>query len=117
MGMPFSVLERSPFDSFLIPGLLLLLIFGLLPLIVLYGLVKKPDWRRYAGLVPFKELHPAWTFSLYIGFGQTIWIMVQTYMMNAVSVVHIFYTCLGLLIPAVTLLPPVQKYFMLDGRA
>ncbi|CAM4205539.1 hypothetical protein [Paenibacillus typhae] len=117
MGMPVSVLERSPFDSFMIPGLLLLIIFGILPLAVLYGLVKKPDWRRYAGLGPFKVLHPAWTFSLYIGFGQIIWIMVQTYMMNAVSVVHVFYTCVGLLILAVTMLPPVQKYFMLDGSA
>lgn len=117
MGMPVSVLERSLFDSFMIPGLLLLLIFGILPLVVLYGLVKKPDWQRFAGLSPFKDLHPAWTFSLYLGFGQIIWILVQTYMMNAVSAVHVFYTCLGLLIQAVTLLPAVQKYFMLDGSA
>jgi hypothetical protein len=117
MGMPTSVLERSPFDSFIVPGILLFLVFGVLPLVVLYGLYKKPDWGWAAPLNPFKSLHSAWTFSLYIGFGQIIWIMVETYMMNAVSLVHIFYTSLGLLIQAVTLLPPVQKYFMLDGRS
>lgn len=117
MGMPTSVLERSPFDSFIVPGILLFLVFGVLPLLVLYGLYKKPDWGWAAPLNPFKPLHSAWTFSLYIGFGQIIWIMVETYMMNAVSMVHVFYTSLGLLIQAVTLLPQVQKYFMLDGRS
>lgn len=117
IGMPASVLERSPFSSFVIPGILLLLIFGFLPLLVLYGLYKKPQWTRAYALTPFKALHAAWTFSLYIGFGQIIWIMVQTYMMDTVNIVHVFYMSLGLLIQIVTLLPPVQRYFMLDGRA
>lgn len=117
MGMPASILERSPFDNFAIPGVLLLVIFGLLPLLVLYGLFKKPRWAWAYALTPFKTLHAAWTFSLYIGFGQIIWIMVQTYMMDAVSIIHVFYMSLGMLIQMVTLLPPVQRYFMLDGRA
>ncbi|CAH1213847.1 hypothetical protein PAECIP111892_03917 [Paenibacillus auburnensis] len=116
MGMPVSVLERSPFPNFIIPGILLFLVFGVLPLVVLYGLVKKPDWGWATPLNPFRALHSAWALSLYIGFGQIIWIMVETYMMNAVSMVHVFYTSLGLLIQAVTLLPPVQRYFVLDGR-
>ncbi|WNS41807.1 hypothetical protein [Paenibacillus sp. MMS20-IR301] len=117
MGMPASVLERSPFTDFVIPGILLLLIFGVLPLIVFYGLLKQPDWSRGNVLTPFTNLHAAWSFSMYIGFGQIIWIMVQTYMMNAVSVVHVFYMSLGMLIQIVTLLPSVQRYFVLDGRA
>ncbi|MFD2882310.1 hypothetical protein ACFTAO_51165 [Paenibacillus rhizoplanae] len=55
-------------------------------------------------------------FSLYIGFGQIIWIMVQTFMWNRVSLIHVFYMSLGMLIQIVTLLPEVQRYFMLDGR-
>lgn len=115
MGMSSSVLERSPFSDFLIPGLLLLLIFGFLPLLVLYGLFKKPDWSWAASLTPFKTLHSAWSLSLYVGFGQIIWIMVQTYMMNAVAIVHVFYMSLGMLIQLFTLLPSVQRYFVLDG--
>ncbi|WP_245237733.1 hypothetical protein, partial [Paenibacillus ihuae] len=66
MGMPTSVLERSPFNNFIIPGMLLFLVFGVLPLVVLFALVKKPDWGWAAPLNPFRELHSAWTFSLYI---------------------------------------------------
>ncbi|WP_239713511.1 hypothetical protein [Paenibacillus sp. 19GGS1-52] len=116
MGMPSSVLERTIFPDFLIPGILLLVVFGLLPLLILYSLIKRPQWKWADRLNPFTELHSSWALSLYIGFGQIIWIMVQTYMMNAVSLVHVFYTCLGLLIQAITLLPSVQKFFVLDGR-
>ncbi|WP_246553253.1 hypothetical protein [Paenibacillus tritici] len=117
LGMPASVLERSPFDNFVIPGLLLLAFFGLLPLMVLFGLLKQPQWRWGYRLTPFRSLHASWSFSLYIGFGLIIWILVQTYMMDAVSVIHVLYTSLGLLIQIVTLLPAVQRYFMLDGCA
>lgn len=115
VGMPTSMLVRSPFSDFLIPGLLLLVIFGLLPLLVFYGLLKRPQWGWADALNPFKGLYSFWALSLYIGFGQIIWIMVQTYMLNSVTIVHLIYMSLGLLIQAVTLLPSVQRYFLLDG--
>ncbi|WP_340021020.1 hypothetical protein MHI24_18630 [Paenibacillus sp. FSL K6-1096] len=116
MGMPASGMVRSPFGSFLIPGLLLLVVFGLFPLAVMYGLHKQPPWKRAYALTPFKELHASWSFSLYIGFGQVIWIMVQTYLWNMVNITHVIYMSLGLLIQILTLLPGVQRYFVLDGR-
>ncbi|SEO43140.1 hypothetical protein SAMN04487895_107268 [Paenibacillus sophorae] len=114
MGMPAdTVLQRSPFSSFLFPGILLLAVFGVFPLLVLYGMVKRPRWAWADAFNPFKELHSAWTLSLYVGFGQIIWIMVETYIMNAVSLVHVFYMSLGLLIQIATLLPSVQRFFQL----
>ncbi|NGZ74848.1 hypothetical protein [Saccharibacillus alkalitolerans] len=49
---------------------------------------------------------------LYVGFGQLIWISVQTYMMNSVSAVHLVYTGLALAILIATLLPSVRKVFL-----
>jgi hypothetical protein len=115
MKMPTSMLERSPFSDFLIPGILLLIVFGLLPLLVVYGLIKRPQWHLVERLNPFKKLYSFWALSLYIGFGQIIWITVQTYMLNSVATIHLIYMSLGLLIQAVTLLPSVQCYFSLDG--
>jgi len=117
INMPLSILERGPFTNFLLPGFLLLVVFGLLPMLVLYGLVKKPDWKFADRLNPFTELHPSWAFSLYIGFGQIIWIMVETYITNAVGAIHVLYMSLGILIQVVTLLPVVQRYFMLDDAS
>lgn len=112
--MPISLLERSPFSDFLFPGILLFSVFGILPLVVVYGLVKRPQWRVVNGLNPFKKIYSFWAFSLYIGFGQIIWIMVQTYMLNSVAIIHLIYMSVGILIQAVTLLPSVQCYFLLD---
>lgn len=114
LGMPADeVLKRSPFSDFFIPGILLLAVFGLLPLCVLYALVRRPEWGWADALNPFKDLHPAWTLSLYVGFGQIIWIMAETYIMNAVSLIHVLYMTIGLLIQIAALLPSVQEYFRL----
>lgn len=110
MGMPATMMQRALFNDYRIPGVLLFLVFGVLPLAVAYSLLKRPDWRLFDRLNPFKELHSAWAWSLYIGFGQIIWITVQTYVLNAVGVVHLFYIALGLAIQAVTLLPAVRGY-------
>jgi len=115
MGMPLSMLDRAPFSNFLLPGILLLVVFGLLPLVVLYGLSKRPEWKWVYKLTPFKELHSSWSLSLYIGFGQIIWIMIETYMANGVGFIQVFYMSLGMAIQIVTLLPGVQRYFLLDG--
>ncbi|MFF2019155.1 hypothetical protein [Paenibacillus sp. NPDC058177] len=116
LGMPLTLLERSPFSDFLVPGLLLFTVFGLFPLLVLYSMIRRPQWRWAEALNPFRTLHSSWAFSLYVGFGLIIWIMVQTYILNAVHWIHILYMSLGLLIQVVTLWPPVQRYFMLDYR-
>lgn len=113
MGMPLSMLERTFFPSFLIPGILLLLIFGVFPLIVAYAIWRQPHWKTIEAINPYRnDLHPAWALSLYVGFGQIIWITVQTYMMNAVHIVHLGYTTLGLIILIVTLLPSVRTYLL-----
>lgn len=113
--MPTSMLERSPFSDFLIPGILLFIVFGILPLFVFYGLIKRLELRWVNTLNPFKKLYSFWALSLYIGFGLIIWIMVQTYMLNSVAIIHLIYMSLGLLIQVFTLLPSVQSYFLLDG--
>jgi hypothetical protein len=45
LQMPLSLLEGSPFDtSYITPGLILLLILGIFPLVVCYGLWKRRAW-------------------------------------------------------------------------
>jgi len=113
MGIPLSMLERTFFPSFLIPGILLLVIFGLLPLLVAYAIWRRPNWKIAEAFNLYRnDLHPPWALSLYIGFGQIIWITVQTYMMNTVHIVHLGYTALSLIILIVTLLPSVRTYLL-----
>lgn len=40
LQMPISMLENSPFNNFLVPGVILLTMLGIFPMVVLYGLWK-----------------------------------------------------------------------------
>ena len=98
--MPLTILKNSPFNNFLIPGIILLVMLGVVPLVVSYALITKWNWKAANRLNVFSEMHWSWAYSLYIGFALIIWITV-----------HVVYIFLGLAIQAVTVLPSVQKYY------
>ncbi|MNP17785.1 hypothetical protein D3C76_1102280 [compost metagenome] len=111
LKIPTTLLERSPFNNFLIPGIILFVVLGLFPIMISLALMKKWHWALGEQLNVFKDRHWSWTFSLYSGFAIIIWISVQVYMLNSVSLVHLFYIALGLIIQGSTLLPSVQDIY------
>jgi hypothetical protein len=81
-AMPPSLLEHSPFHSFLIPGIVLLIANGVLPLVVV-GLVvaRMPE-------------HGMWVFlqgSVLLG-----WLFVECWMLHAVMWLHWLYAAVAL---------------------
>ena len=111
LKMPISILDGSTLNSFLIPGIILSIFFGVIPIVILNALLKKPEWPWTQSLNLLPDMYWGWTFTIYIGFGQIIWISVQTVMINQASLVHLFYTLLGVSIVAVALLAPIRVYF------
>lgn len=115
LGMPTDVMKIPLFPDYLIPGIILLLVFGVLPLVVITSLVRKWSWKWGEKLNVFKQMNWAWSFSLYIGFALIIWISVQIYIINSSSVVHLLYTALGIGIQILTLLPSVSGFYKKEG--
>jgi len=95
MKMPVAQLDGSPFSSYLIPGLILLIVLGILPLDVLAGLWLQPK--------------VAWYGSLVVGCGLVLWIVVQV-LYIPFSALQTIFGAVGLLIATVTLLPSVRDY-------
>ncbi|MHB1128306.1 MAG: hypothetical protein ACYC2T_15440 [Bacillota bacterium] len=112
--MPIALLENSPFNSFLLPGLILFSVLGVLPITISHALIKKWSWNLANRLNIFTDKHWVWAFSLYIGFALIIWITIEVFFIKEIAAVHLVYIFLGLLIQAVTLLPSVQKYYHID---
>jgi hypothetical protein len=115
IGMPAAMLVKSPFTDFFIPGIILLLVLGICPLIAAYGLITKREWAA----VPFNLFatkHWSWTYSLYTGFALIIWITVEAYMINAFGFVHVLYMAVGLGIQAAAMLPSVQEHYDVRRR-
>ncbi|MFC9709346.1 hypothetical protein ACFTRD_14465 [Paenibacillus sp. NPDC056933] len=114
VGMPPSLLEHSPFGSFLIPGIILLLVLGVVPMIIAIALIRHAHWGIGEKLNLYPNQYWGWTFSLYTGFALIIWIMVQVYWLQHVSVIHLFYFAWGVGIQIVTLLPGIQRRYKAD---
>lgn len=108
IGMPLSILKGSPFNSFLIPGIILFLILGIAPFLVVFGLLKKPESPAAERLNFFKDMHWAWSFGIYIAFALIIWLQTQMFFIQGVSWLHNFYMLLALIIIFLALMPQVR---------
>ncbi|MFN0176458.1 MAG: hypothetical protein ACKVU0_17595 [Saprospiraceae bacterium] len=74
---PEGSLAWSPFPDYLIPGILLTVFIGLLPLAAWFALWKKPANAFLTRINPFPTKHWAWTLALISGLGLMVWILVQ----------------------------------------
>ncbi len=110
-GLPLSILKNSPFDNFLIPGIILFLILGVFPCLLVFALMKKPENKLAESLNFYKDMYWAWSFSIYIAFALIIWLQVEMYIMQAVGWLHNFYMILAITIIFVALLPPVRGFY------
>ena len=111
LEMPLSILENSPFNSFLIPGIILFTVLGLVPLLLVIALVKKPKSKIAEQINFFKDMHWAWTFSIYTGFILIIWIQLQMVFIGGVHWLHTFYMFWAILIIFTGLLPRVRSLY------
>ena len=96
LRMPTSLLEGSPFPDFLVPGLILLLVLGVLPLVAAAGLWLRRRWAWYAAFV--------------VGCGLMIWILVEITIIPY-DVLQPIFGGMGMAIFIVSLLRPVRRFY------
>ena len=96
MKMPVSYLDGSPFSDFLIPGLILLLVLGVLPLVATAGLWLRRPWAWYAAFA--------------VGCALMIWILVEITIVPF-SWLQPAFGVVGVLIFAVAVLKSVRRFF------
>jgi hypothetical protein len=83
LGAPIELLKNSPFDNFLIPGIILFTIIGLGNVISALVVWSKLRFHAYVSSV----------FS----WALVIWIVVQCIMLNAVGFLHGLFFIIGLI--------------------
>jgi hypothetical protein len=81
LGMSVEALKNSPFDNFLIPGILLFAVIGLGNLFSGFMLYRKSTFQGYISSV----------FS----WALVIWIVVQCIMLQAIVFLHILFFGIG----------------------
>ena len=84
IGMPLSFLDHSPFQSFLIPGIILLVANGILSLLIMAATIRRS--AGYGWWVAFQ------------GCVLTGWITVEVIMMRVAAWPHYIYWGIGLVL-------------------
>ena len=93
--LPVEDLEGSPFDSFLIPGVILLTVLGLFPVATSMGVWFGKTW--------------AWWAAGMIGCGLVIWILAESAIIDF-SWLQALYLVIGLFIILAALPRSVRRY-------
>ncbi len=110
-GMPVSILQYSPFNNFLIPGIILFSVLGLIPAGLALALIRRPK-NKYAGLLNlYPDMYWAWTYCIYIAFALIIWIQFEMIFLRAVHWSHTLYIFFAIAILFVALLPQVRSQY------
>ncbi|MFP2994427.1 hypothetical protein ABN763_00885 [Spongiivirga sp. MCCC 1A20706] len=111
LGMPIYLLESTPFNNFLIPGIFLFVINGIAPLLLIIAFIKKPDSTLAERLNIFSDMHWSWSFIIYQAIVLILWIQIQLNLIQGISVVHTFYIVLAIIILLIALQPSIKKEY------
>ena len=112
LGLPVSVFKNIPFDSFLMPGIILFSVLGIIPSLLIIALLKKPESQLAEQFNIFKDMHWSWTYSIYIAFTLIGWIHIQLiFMQGVVHWLQTFYMVYAILIIIIALLPQVRYFY------
>ena len=112
MGIPLSEFKNIPFDSYLIPGIILFSVLGVIPLLLIIALLKKPESKMAEHINIFKDMHWSWTFSIYIAFILIGWIHIQLiFLQGVVHWLQTFYMFYAILILIIALLPQMRYLY------
>jgi hypothetical protein len=110
-GLPLSILDKSPFTNFLIPGIILFVVLGLVPSLLVFALLKKPASPLAERFNFFTDMHWAWSFSIYAAFALIIWIQVETIYVQGVGWLQTFYMLFAIPLIFVAMLPQVRNLY------
>jgi hypothetical protein len=107
--MPVAWLDGVPLiESWLVPGLVLGIGFGLGSLMTLLASIRRPAWP---GTGQLWGRHWSWAAIMVIGLGHMVWIGLQLVYMPEVSVLQPIYGTIGLALFALPFLPSSRTHF------
>lgn len=113
LGMEIAWLANTPFGNYLVPGILLFTMNGVLPALALVGILAKKRCRIMQKLNIYNDKYWGWTFSLYSGITTLVWIIVQQ-LITTFFILQPIVAAIGLLIVICSLMPRVQTLFVLS---
>jgi hypothetical protein len=113
MQVPLSMLDGLFIHDFTLPGLFLLIVMGILPLLLAFGLVFRPVWQWTDKLNRWTHQHWSWSGSLALSIVLILWLMVEIAVIRSGKLYppQIATGALGFILLLVVLLPPIKRFY------
>jgi len=111
MQLSGDYIKGSVFENYLIPGIVLITLLGITPLIAMVSLFGKKESVFFNRINIYKDMHWGWTYSLYTGIMLNIWITVQIMIIGYHHMIQTVYGFFGTIIIISVLLPANIKYY------
>ena len=106
-----DVLPLLPVSNYVLPGLFLLFIMGLFPVLLIYGLIARPDWIWLESTFPKLQYHWAWAGVVLLGVVLAVWLIVEGVLIGFKWAIQYVTAINGLLILLFVFLPPVKRFY------
>ena len=97
LGLPLVLLENVSLQTFLLPGMFLLVIMGILPLVAAFGLLRGQK--------------SAWIVTVGLSILLILWICFQIILWGAPIMIQIIYLGLGVVMLGLCFIPSIRDYF------
>ena len=101
MGLPPELLDGLPISNFILPGIFLLVVMGLFPLVIAYGLWSYRGW--------------AWRAAVVLSVVLLLWIGLKSALWGAPAAIQTVYLLWGGVMLALCLIPAVRNSFKEDN--
>jgi len=108
------VLHQLPVRSYILPGLFLLAVMGLVPLFLVYSLLARPEWKWMDKILGWAPYHWGWTGTLLLVAVLAIWLLVEGLLIGMYPITYVT-AIQGAAILLTALLPGVRRYYRRDG--
>lgn len=97
MGLPPGMLDNVPLiDNFILPAIFLILVMGIVPLVIVFGLWQQKHW--------------AWKTAVALSIVLIGWILFQILLWGTPAAIQVFYLIFGIILLVLCFIPPIKQY-------
>ena len=105
-----TVVHLLPVSNYVLPGLFLITVFGLAPLLLAYALIGRPNWTLVDRYFRWSNHYWAWTGCLLLAGIIALWLIYEGLLIGMFPITY-FTAILGLVILLLSIFPSVRKHY------
>ena len=114
MGMPYHLLGKLPVENYVLPGLFLLLIFGLVPIAIAAVLAMRQSHSSWLNTVA--EGRTIWGMGIALSIALILWIAIQVYFMGYSHIFQLAFGLIGVALLVLFTLKPIRSFLNRTDR-